>query len=97
MEARLRCYWWWLNGNVTKEAITRDLDAGARQRSAGDRRPYADNSPPMQMRNSTCLAHLFIFRITPFPTRRDVKGIRLSIPLGSGFHVWSLARPAGQN
>src|SRR5437762_125119 len=23
--ARLRAYWWWLNGNVTKEAITRDL------------------------------------------------------------------------
>jgi hypothetical protein len=26
-EARLHCYWWWLNGNVTKEAITRDLEA----------------------------------------------------------------------
>src|ERR1043165_2736917 len=25
-EARLRAYWWWLNGNVTKEAITRDLE-----------------------------------------------------------------------
>ena len=25
--ARLRAYWWWLNGNVTKESITRDLDA----------------------------------------------------------------------
>jgi hypothetical protein len=25
-EARLRCYWWWLNSNVTKEAITRDLE-----------------------------------------------------------------------
>ena len=24
-EARLRCYWWWLNGNTTKETITRDL------------------------------------------------------------------------
>ena len=22
--ARLRAYWWWLNGNVTKESITRD-------------------------------------------------------------------------
>ncbi len=27
MEARLHAYWWWLNGNVTKEAITRDLEA----------------------------------------------------------------------
>jgi hypothetical protein len=26
-EARSRCWWWWLNGNVTKEAITRDLEA----------------------------------------------------------------------
>lgn len=27
LEARTRCWWWWLNGNVTKEAITRDLEA----------------------------------------------------------------------
>ena len=25
-EARLRAYWWWLNGNVTKESLTRDLE-----------------------------------------------------------------------
>lgn len=25
--AKLRCYWWWLNGNTTEEAITRDLNA----------------------------------------------------------------------
>lgn len=25
-EARVRAYWWWLNGNVTKEALTRDLE-----------------------------------------------------------------------
>ena len=24
--AGVRCWWWWLNGNVTKEAITRDLE-----------------------------------------------------------------------
>src|SRR5262245_6696245 len=24
--ARTRCWWWWLNGNVTKDAITRDLE-----------------------------------------------------------------------
>jgi hypothetical protein len=24
--AGIRCFWWWLNGNVTKEAITRDLE-----------------------------------------------------------------------
>lgn len=26
LEARTRCFWWWLSGNVTKEAITRDLE-----------------------------------------------------------------------
>ena len=26
-DARLHAYWWWLNGNVTPEAITRDLEA----------------------------------------------------------------------
>jgi hypothetical protein len=25
-EARLRCYWWWLNGNTTADTITRDLE-----------------------------------------------------------------------
>jgi hypothetical protein len=25
-QARTRCFWWWLNGNVTKAAITRDLE-----------------------------------------------------------------------
>lgn len=25
--ARLRAYWWWLNGNVTEQSITRDLEA----------------------------------------------------------------------
>ncbi|MCU0914725.1 MAG: glycoside hydrolase [Planctomycetes bacterium] len=24
--AGVRCFWWWLNGNVTKDAITRDLE-----------------------------------------------------------------------
>ena len=24
--SRVHCWWWWLNGNVTKEAITRDLE-----------------------------------------------------------------------
>jgi hypothetical protein len=28
-EARLRCYWWWLNGNTTEETITHDLEGMA--------------------------------------------------------------------
>ena len=26
LESRVRAYWWWLNGNVTKASITRDLE-----------------------------------------------------------------------
>jgi hypothetical protein len=26
LDARIRAYWWWINGNVTREAITRDLE-----------------------------------------------------------------------
>ena len=26
-EYGVNCWWWWLNGNVTKEAITKDLEA----------------------------------------------------------------------
>jgi len=33
-EAKLRAYWWWLNGNVTKAAITRDLE-GMREKGFG--------------------------------------------------------------
>ena len=52
--ARLRAYWWWLNGNVTKAAITRDLeemkakgfggalicDAGGAEQDENDRVPH---------------------------------------------------------
>ncbi|HWC58400.1 MAG TPA: glycosyl hydrolase, partial [Verrucomicrobiae bacterium] len=27
VDARMRVYWWWLNGNVTEQSITRDLEA----------------------------------------------------------------------
>src|SRR5205807_865848 len=26
LNSRIRAYWWWLNGNVNREAITRDLE-----------------------------------------------------------------------
>jgi alpha-L-rhamnosidase len=33
--AKLRCYWWWLNGNTTEETITRDLTEMARKGFGG--------------------------------------------------------------
>ncbi|HLP78671.1 MAG TPA: glycosyl hydrolase, partial [Candidatus Paceibacterota bacterium] len=54
LDARTRAYWWWLNGNVTKESITRDLeemkakgwggalicDAGGAEQDGNDRVPH---------------------------------------------------------
>lgn len=34
-QARLRCYWWWLNGNTTEATITRDLTEMSRKGYAG--------------------------------------------------------------
>lgn len=33
--AKLRCYWWWLNGNTTEETITRDLNEMSRKGFGG--------------------------------------------------------------
>ncbi len=44
IEARTRCFWWWLNGNVTKEAITRDLEAMRAQGMGGGLLIDADGS-----------------------------------------------------
>ena len=33
--ARLRCYWWWLNGNTTEETITNDLTEMSRKGYGG--------------------------------------------------------------
>ena len=34
-EAKLRCYWWWLNGNTTEETITSDLTEMSRKGFGG--------------------------------------------------------------
>ena len=48
-----RCWWWWLNGNVTKEAITKDLQAmadkgfsGAMLFDAGGANQWGNNQVP---------------------------------------------------
>ena len=54
-EAKLWVYWWWLNGNVTKESITHDLEEMKRQGIGGvlmfDARGYHDDlTPPPPVR-----------------------------------------------
>ncbi len=48
--AKLRCYWWWLNGNTTAETITRDLKAMKEHGYAGAILVDADGSG--QQRNT---------------------------------------------
>ena len=42
--AKLRCYWWWLNGNTTEETITRDLTEMSRKGFGGVLLVDADGS-----------------------------------------------------
>ena len=42
--ARLRCYWWWLNGDTTEATITRDLEAMAAKGYGGALLVDADGS-----------------------------------------------------
>ena len=43
-EARLRCYWWWLNGNTNEETITHDLTEMSRMGYGGVLLVDADGS-----------------------------------------------------
>ena len=49
-QARLRAYWWWLNGNVTKAAITRDLEEMKAKGFGGALICDADGSEPGRQR-----------------------------------------------
>jgi alpha-L-rhamnosidase len=43
-QAKLRCYWWWLNGNTTEETITHDLTEMSRKGFGGVLLVDADGS-----------------------------------------------------
>ncbi|HSA02589.1 MAG TPA: glycosyl hydrolase, partial [Candidatus Paceibacterota bacterium] len=92
--ARLRAYWWWLNGNVTKEAITRDLeqmkiqgfggalicDADGASQDGNDRVPHGPDffSPPWRE----------LYRHTLREAHR--LGLEMSLNIQSG---WNLGGP----
>jgi hypothetical protein len=90
----IRCWWWWLNGNVTKEAITRDLtemkakgfsgaclfDAGGQtQRGNGD-------VPEGPMFGSPAWRELYMHAVK----EADRLGLVLSLSIQSG---WNLGGP----
>jgi hypothetical protein len=93
-EARLRAYWWWLNGNVTKPAITRDLeemaakgfggaliaDAGGAEQDGNDPVPHGPDFFSPQWRE------LYRHALQ----EADRLGLEISLQIQSG---WNLGGP----
>jgi hypothetical protein len=93
-EARIRAYWWWLNGNVTKAAITRDLeemaakgwggallcDAGGAEQDGNARVPHGPTFFTPEWRE------LYKHALT----EADRLGLELSLNIQSG---WNLGGP----
>jgi hypothetical protein len=67
-QARLRCYWWWLNGNTTEDTITRDLTEMSRKGfggvllvdANGSSQNGNDNVPPGPLFGSPAWVRLYI-------------------------------------
>ena len=92
--SRVRCWWWWLNGNVTKEAITRDLeemkakglgganiiDAGGADQRGNRQVPHGPDFA------STAWRELFVHAVK----EADRLGLELGLNVQSG---WNLGGP----
>ncbi len=92
--ARVHCWWWWLNGNVTKEAITRDLeemkakglgganiiDAGGADQRGNHQVPHGPNFGTAEWRE------LFLHALK----EADRLGLELGLNIQSG---WNLGGP----
>ncbi|MBN1395256.1 MAG: glycoside hydrolase [Pirellulales bacterium] len=93
-EARLRVYWWWLNGNVTKRAITRDLEQMKAKGIAGalifdaDGAERHGNTPTAAGPMFATPAWRGLFRHAL--SEADRLGIEISLNLQSG---WNLGGP----
>lgn len=93
-DARTRCYWWWLNGNVTKRAITRDLEEMKAKGYGGALLFDADGSnqrgnngvPPGPMFGSAAWRELFVHAVK----EAERLGLELSLSIQSG---WNLGGP----
>jgi len=90
----IRCWWWWLNGNVTKQSITRDLEAmkekgfsGASIVDAGGQDQRGNgNVPEGPLFGSPAWQELFRHAV------KEAKrlGLELSLNIQSG---WNLGAP----
>ena len=94
LDARTRCFWWWLNGNVTKEAITRDLEQMKAKGMGGGLIFDADGSnqrgnrgvPAGPLWGSRAWRELFEHAVA----EADRLGLELSLLIQSG---WNLGGP----
>lgn len=94
IQARTRCFWWWLNGNVTREAITRDLEEMQAKGFGGALIFDADGSsqrgnnpvPAGPMFGSPAWRDLFKHAVK----EADRLGLELSLNIQSG---WNLGAP----
>jgi hypothetical protein len=90
----IRCWWWWLNGNITKEAITRDLEemkakgfSGACIFDAGGQNQQGNGDVPEgPMFGSPEWRELFVHAVH----EADRLGLVLSLSIQSG---WNLGGP----
>lgn len=90
----IRCWWWWLNGNVTKEAITRDLEemkskgfSGACIFDAGGQDQQGNSDVPEgPMFGSAAWRELFVHAVE----EADRLDLVLSLSIQSG---WNLGGP----
>ncbi len=94
IQARTRCFWWWLNGNVTREAITRDLEEMQAKGFGGALIFDADGSsqrennpvPAGPIFGSPAWRELFTHAVR----EADRLGLELSLNIQSG---WNLGAP----
>jgi hypothetical protein len=92
--ARLRCYWWWLNGNTTAETITRDLEemkakgyGGALLVDAGGAEQFGNHAVPAgPMFGSPAWRALYRYAVA----EANRLGLEISLNIQSG---WNLGGP----
>jgi hypothetical protein len=93
--ARLRCYWWWLNGNTDEATITRDLEAMAAKGYGGALLVDANGSdqngnkdvPPGPEFGSPAWVKLYLHALS----EAKRLGLEISLNITSG---WNLGGPA---
>ncbi len=94
LDARTRCFWWWLNGNVTKEAITRDLEE-MRAKGLGGGMIFDADGANMRGNNAVPAGPMFgtpAWRelLKHAVREADRLGLELSLSIQSG---WNLGGP----